>query len=124
MRVLTMGEGSRREAPFAQGPRVAALLDEGEGTQVAVAQVVVPAGGAMPEHDHGDSEALVIPLTGELVITDTEREHVLSFGEVVHIPRGDRVRLDNRGDEPASVIAVLSPPSFIRTFDSWPVATE
>lgn len=120
MRILTIGDGPIHQALFPDGPRVQALLGGSGESELAAAQVRIPPGGSMPEHSHGDSEALVIPVAGELVISDAEQEHVLSVGEIVYVPRGDRVRLENRGDQPASMIAVFTPPAFIKTFDDWP----
>ncbi|MGH3570557.1 MAG: hypothetical protein ACRDS0_40700 [Pseudonocardiaceae bacterium] len=42
--------------------------------RLAAAHVTIPPGGGMPEHTHGESTALVIPLAGELLIRSAEHQ--------------------------------------------------
>lgn len=61
MRINESGGGPVHLAPFPDGPSVEVLVDDGvEGRQLASAKVTLAPGAAMPEHDHGESEALVI----------------------------------------------------------------
>lgn len=66
MQISEYGTGPHHRAPFPDGPVVEILTDTGAGhRQLAAVRVEIPAGGSMPEHDHGESETLVVPLEGE-----------------------------------------------------------
>jgi quercetin dioxygenase-like cupin family protein len=109
------------------GPRVEVLVGEGEteSTNLAVAHVLVPPGGGMPEHEHGESEAIVVAQSGRIVIEgpgETGRE-TLEAGAMALIGVGKRVKLENPSpSEPASLLAFFAPPGFVRAFASWPPA--
>ena len=77
----------------------------------------------MPEHDHGDSAALVIPLERAVVIVDVAdgRELEVSPGSVVTIPAGDLAEVRNPADLDAPIMVVFDPPDFTSQLDSWPV---
>ena len=64
MRVVAIGTGPIRRAPVPDGPAAELLVDEQAGDgQLSAAHVRIPPGGSMPEHAHGESTALVVPLT-------------------------------------------------------------
>ncbi len=110
MRVVRGDGGSPRQAPQSPGPTVETLIDEAaSGGQLTVTQVVVPAGGDMREHDHGESQALLVPLAGELVITSGSHHEIISLGTVALLERGERVRLTNQTSEPCTVVMVFTP---------------
>lgn len=97
------------------------LIDEQSADgQLAVAHVTIPAGGNMPEHAHGDSTALVVPLTGELLIRSGQHTEKVAPGVVVLLDRGERVSLSNATSQPVSILGVFAPAGFIRTLTSWP----
>jgi uncharacterized protein (DUF2249 family) len=98
MRVLSTGTGPVRRAPFPHGPTAEVLVDEQAGAgQPAAAYVTVPPGGGMPDHAHGEPTALVVPLTGELLISGSGAAHQ---GKVTV---GVVVLLDQGGAAPASI---------------------
>src|SRR5450759_3134201 len=98
MRVLSTGTGPVRRAPFPHGPTAEVLVDERAGAgQPAAGYVTVPPGGGMPDHAHGEPTALVVPLTGELLISGSGAAHQ---GKVTV---GVVVLLDQGGAAPASI---------------------
>jgi len=110
MRVVRGDGGSPREAAEPPGPTVQTLIDEAaSGGQLTVTRVVVPAGGDMREHDHGESQALLVPLAGELVITSGSDHEIISLGTIALLERGERVRLTNQTSEPCTVVMVFTP---------------
>src|SRR5664280_1885969 len=108
MRVLSTGTGPVRRAPFPHGPIAEVLVDEHAGAgQPAAAYVTVPPGGGMPDHAHGEPTALVVPLTGELLISGSGAAHQgkVTVGVVVLLDQGgaapasiDRLRQDHVRD--------------------------
>jgi len=110
MRVVRADGGSPPQCPEPSGPTVQVLIDEGAGgRQLAVTRVLIPAGGVMREHDHGESQALLVPLAGELVNTTCSQDEIISLGTVALLERGERVRLTNETSEPFIVLMVFTP---------------
>jgi len=121
MRVLTTGSGPVHRAPFPNGPTAQVLVDEQSASgQLAAAYVTIPAGGGMPEHAHGESTALVVPLTGELLIRSDQHKEKVASGVVVLLDQGERVSLSNETSEPVSMLGVFVPAGFIGALSSWP----
>jgi hypothetical protein len=67
----------------------------------------------MAEHAHGESTTLVVPLTGELLISGGAHQEKATAGVVVLLDQGERVRLANETSEPVSPLACLPPADFI-----------
>jgi quercetin dioxygenase-like cupin family protein len=123
MRIVKPESTTIHAAPVEGGPTVEVLIGEGptEGGKLATARVTVPPGGGMPEHDHGESEALVVVQSGRVVIREGGREETLASGMMASIAVGERVSLENPSfSEPASLLAFFAPPGFARTFEAWP----
>ena len=121
MRVVATGVGPARQAPIPNGPVAEVLVDEQAGAgQLGVAHVTIPPGGGMPEHAHGESTVLVVPLAGELLIATGEHHEKVTPGVVVLLDHGERVRLANETSEPLSLLAVFAPAGFVRALASWP----
>lgn len=116
------GQGPRHQAAPG-GPLANVVIGPGQGTGVGVVDVTVPAGAAMAEHAHGDSETLLIPQAGRLRLVDAESGAVteLEPGVLATIPIGRRVTLENPGDAEARMLVVLSPPDFAASVATWPV---
>jgi len=96
MRVLSTGTGPVRRASFPHGPTAEVLVDERAGAgQPAAGYVPVPPGGGMADHAHGEPTALVVPLTGELLISGSGAPGEGDLGVVV--------LLDQGGAAPASI---------------------
>lgn len=124
MRVLPIGAGTVRQAPFPDGPAAEVLIDEQVGGgQLAAAHVTIPPGGAMPDHAYGESTALVVPLTGELLIASGQHQEQVTQGVVVLLDHGERVRLANETNAPVTLLAVFAPAGFVRALSSWPAMT-
>lgn len=112
----------RLRAPLPGGPIVAPLIPAGASDQVAAIHVEIPAGGGMPEHDHGASQIILIPLSGSIQLHHDGHAQTLTAGTTAHIATGERVSLTNPGPEPASAMVIASPPQFAERFAAWPTA--
>ncbi len=115
--------GARRQAPFPGGPLVRVVVGAAEKAPVGVLEVTMPVGGAMPEHDHGDSAVLLAPLAGRFRLVEADeadRTIELEPGAVATIPVGCRVRLENAGETEARTLVVLTPPDFAERLEDWP----
>lgn len=124
MRIIEPGSGTVHAAPVEGGPRAEILVGE-DGERLAAARVVVPPGGGMPEHDHSDSEALVICRSGRILLRGGEREEILTEGKMALIGIGEKVSVENpSASEQATLLAFFAPPEFVGTLGSWPVAEE
>ncbi len=122
MLVTDIQQVTRQRAPMPGGPIATPLIPAGTSSQVAVIHIEIPAGGGMPEHDHGDSEIVLIPLSGSFDIHHDGKIQSVSVGNTVHIGTGERVRLANPGTESATVMVLASPPQFAERVASWPAA--
>lgn len=122
MLVTEISTTPRRRAPIPDGPTVATLTAADSSDQVAAIHVEIPVGGGMPEHDHGASEIILIPLSGSTEVRQDGQTRTLSAGMIAHIGVGERVRLVNPGPGPASLMVVASPPEFAGRLAKWPTA--
>lgn len=124
MRVFPTGSGPVHQAPFPDGPSAEVLVDEeSAGGQLAAAYVTIPAGGNMPEHTHGESTAVIVPFTGELLIRSGQHEEKVAPGVVVLLDQGERVSVSNETSQPVSMLGVFAPAGFIGALASWPTST-
>jgi quercetin dioxygenase-like cupin family protein len=97
------------------------LVPVGVSDQVAVVHLEIPGHGSMPEHDHGASEIVLIPLAGSIELRHDGTTRTLSTGSAGHVARGERVSLRNPDGEPVSLMVVASPPDFVKRLATWPV---
>src|SRR3954470_15808512 len=75
-----------------------------ETEHLAAARVTIPPGATMPRHSHGESEALLIPLAGELLLVGVDgRVERLAEGTLAVVAAHERICVENPGVEPASV---------------------
>ena len=104
------------------GPVARVVIGADAGSRAGLIEVTVPPGGEMPEHDHGASEVTLIVRTGRarLVTAFDGTVTELDPGVAVTIPVGERVRLENPGDEEARLSVVLTPPDFAAAVVAWP----
>lgn len=124
MLIIEPGKGTVRAVPVEGGPRAEVLLGEG-GERLAVARVVVPPGGGMPEHDHGESEALVVCWEGRVNLRAAEREETLDEGKMALVGIGEKVSVENpSASASATLMAFFAPPGFVATLGAWPVVQE
>lgn len=120
---IVRAEGALRQALTPAGPTVEALIDQTpEGGRLAVAEIVIPPGVGTREHDHGGSEALLVPLDGVLAVTSGTQRRDISSGMVVLLDRGERIQLSNQTIEPFTMIVVSTsvpePPTADRGTDA------
>jgi len=118
MHILDIAAARGHQAP--NGPIVRPLLQVGA---VAVLHVTLPAGGAMPEHDHGPSHVILLPRSGTVQLGHNGKSHDLGPASAVHVAVGERVSLANHGTEPAELLVVANPPDIAAAFAGWPIAT-
>lgn len=121
MHISEIGTHPRR-SPGINGPSAEPLITNEASELLGVTHLDIPVGVAMPEHDHGASQIVLIPLSGAIELRQGERTRSLSNGMVAHIGVGERVGLANTGDMPASVILVATPPQFVHRVAAWPEA--
>ncbi|WP_030899670.1 cupin domain-containing protein [Streptomyces sp. NRRL F-5126] len=121
MHVADSGSTQRRRAPIPGGPVAAPLMDTTTSDRVAVVHVEIPAGGGMPEHDHGPSQIVLIPLSGPVELRHGTELHTLTPGAAAHIDTGERVSLANPGTDTVSLMVVASPPEFASRLAAWPL---
>lgn len=122
MKIVDVAAAPTRRAPFAGGPTARPLLGPDSGAPVAVLHITLPAGGRLPEHDHGPSHVVLIALQGHVRLHHDGNDHDLSAGTVTHIAVGELVGLANPGPDPAELVVVASPPDFAATLSTWPTA--
>ncbi|MGH2836353.1 MAG: cupin domain-containing protein [Solirubrobacteraceae bacterium] len=117
-------DGAVRRKAFANGPVARVVVGAEAGLRSGLVEVVIPAGAAMPEHDHGSSEVMLVVLGGEARLTTVATGVVtkLASGSVVAIPIGERVAVENRGDEDLRMLVSVTPPSFAEVLAGWPEA--
>ncbi len=120
MELVARGEGIVRQPPVPHGPTVEVLFggDEG-GPAVGVVRVEVPPGAGMPEHDHGGSDVVVMPVVGGVEISQGQRTVAAGVGDAVLIRRDERVALRNPGDEPAQLVVAAGPATFVASMRAW-----
>jgi len=126
MRTARPGSNELHAAPVEGGPTVEVLIDgnQRDGGNLAAAHVLVPPGGGMPEHEHGESEAIILPQSGRVVIEGGGESEILEPGAMTLIGVGERVSLTNpSSSEPTSLLVFFAPPGFVNVLASWP-ATE
>ncbi len=93
-----------------------------ETRHFAVIRVTVPPATTMPRHSHGDSEALLIPLDGELLLVSgygcVER---LVPGKLATVAAHERISVENHTAQPASMLVCFAPTTFVETLTAVPV---
>jgi len=119
MELLDIVATTVRQAPVPGGPLVRALANAPGGAPVALLHVTIPAGGSMPEHDHGPSQVLLVPIDGRIRLRHGQDEHDLAPGAAAHIGLGELVGLANPGPTPATALVVVSPPQFADGIAAW-----
>jgi len=122
MLIAQVGNSTRRRPPIPGGPIAEALVPADGSDRVAVIHVEVPAGGGMPEHDHGASQIVLIQETGSVEVGHDGKSETLSAGAVAYIAKGERVSITNPGTETATLMVVASPADFAAQLANWPTA--
>ena len=103
--------GTKRVA-FGDGATIDVLTEE-TSAQLAAIRVTVAAGARVGEHDHGGSDALLLPLAGRLTLRGCDGELELAPGTMAFVAAGERVSVENAGEAPASMVVCFAPPTFV-----------
>lgn len=123
MDLVKNGEGLLRRPPVENGPTVTVLFGgEPEGPEVGVVKVNVPPGGGMPEHVHGGSDVVLMPVVGTVVIAKGSGEEsvTVEVGDAALVRRDEAVSLRNPGTEAAEVVVAAGPANFVAGIRRWP----
>lgn len=124
MDVNTRGTG-RRHQPAPGAPLVEVLFGgEDGGPDLGLLHVEVPVGAGMPEHTHGGSDIVLLPLDGAVDITKGDEVAHVAVGDAICIRKHEAVSLSNPGDRPARLIVAAAPPAFVAGVRSWPDAPD
>jgi quercetin dioxygenase-like cupin family protein len=91
------------------------LADMATGKRACMKHWRVEPGEALPVHSH-DHEQIGYVMRGRLVALVEDEEYVLEPGDSYVFPSNEEHGAENRWDEPAVGIGVLSPP---RTDPDW-----
>lgn len=120
MELCRQGEGLQR-SPRQGGPVVTVLFggDPG-GPDVGVVRVDVPPGGGMPEHTHGGSDVVLVPVEGTVVISQGSESITVETGSAALVRKDEAVSLANPGEETAQVIVAAGPADFVAGIRDWP----
>ena len=100
------GPGAKRA--FDQGATVD-VVTEGTSAEMAAIRVTVAAGSRLGEHDHGNSDALLLPLAGRLTLRDRDSEAQLAPGAIAFVAAGERVSVESSGESAASMVVCFAP---------------
>lgn len=99
-------------------PDIAVLVEPGFGEieHLAAVQLTLPPGAAVPRHSHGEAEALLVPLAGEVLLVGIDgRVERLAEGTLVVIAAHERVSVKNPGLESASVLVCFAPATLMES---------
>jgi quercetin dioxygenase-like cupin family protein len=99
-------EGDRERQEVAEGVY---LADLAESRRACMKHWRVEPGATLPTHRH-ENDQIGYVLSGELVAVVDGEEHRLEPGDSYAFPGQELHGAENRGDEPAVGIGVLSPP--------------
>ena len=87
------------------------LLGPDSGAPVAVLHVTLPAGGGLPEHDHGPSHVTLIPLHGQVRLLH-DGPNTTCGPEPRATSASASVSIPNPGADHAELLVVAAPPDF------------
>lgn len=78
----------------------------------------------MPTHEHGESDAVLIPATGELLLRGAgARVERLQAGMLAVVPAHERVSVENPTEQPASMLVCFAPATFVEALGEAPAAS-
>lgn len=110
-----------RKPPGEGTPTVTVLFGgELDGPDVGVVRVEVPPGGAMPQHTHGGSDVVLVPVAGKVVISKGEESITVGTGDAALVRKDEAVSLANHGTETAQIVVAAGPANFVAGIRQWP----
>lgn len=74
----------------------------------------------MPEHDHGGSDVVLVPVSGSVEITMGGDMIAVGVGDAALIRKEERVALRNPANQPAQLLVAAGPASFVAAIRAWP----
>jgi transcriptional regulator with XRE-family HTH domain len=83
-----------------------------QNIEVLHARLEVGGSTGVNAYAHGDSEELLVVLSGEVKVEIGETVHHLDHGDTLSYLSSQPHRLINAGDEPSELIWIISPPSY------------
>lgn len=121
MELRKHGDALVRKPPVDGAPTITILFggDPG-GPAVGVVQVEVPPGGRMPEHRHGGSDVVLVPVAGTVTISKGTESITVNTGDAALVSKDEAVSLANGGAEPARIVVAAGPADFVAQIRQWP----
>ncbi len=120
MELRSRGDGLVRQ-PAPGAPVVEVLFGGDEsGPDVGLVRVDIAPGSGMPEHDHGGSDVVLVPIVGSVVVSKGDESFSVGVGDALAIRKDEKVALRNPSDETAHVVVAAAPTAFVTAIRSWP----
>jgi len=119
---ITSLDSSHRSATLVDAD-IEVLVEPGlnETEHLAAAQLTVPPGATVPRHCHGEAEALLVPLAGEVLLVGIDgRVERLAEGTLAVIAAHERISVRNPGVESASVLVCFAPETLVEPLNVAP----
>ncbi len=125
MEFRSRGDGVVRQPPFPGAPVVEVLFGGDEnGPDVGLVRVDIPPGAGMPEHDHGGSDVILVPIVGTVEVTKGDEAVSVGVGDTLLVRKEERVALRNPTDTTAHVVVAAAPTTFVTAIRCWPALVE
>ncbi|MFN0136884.1 MAG: cupin domain-containing protein [Phycisphaerae bacterium] len=86
------------------------------GNQLSLADYTLDPGVGPPLHRHAREDETFWILEGEVTFVVEDVEHIAGVGTCVFAPRGTAHTFKNRGDRPARMLVIVTPP---RNFEEF-----
>nr|WP_269445516.1 cupin domain-containing protein [Jatrophihabitans sp. SB3-54] len=83
-----------------------------QNIEVLQANLVVGGSTGVNAYAHGDSEELLVVLSGQVKVEIGDEVHHLHHGDTLSYSSAQPHRLINAGDQPSELIWIVSPPSY------------
>lgn len=99
---------------FGDGATKVLLTGQRNLQNIEVLQAIIEVGGStgVNAYAHGDSEELLVVLSGAVKIEVGDEVHHLARGDTLSYLSSQPHRLINAADEPSELIWIISPPSY------------
>jgi quercetin dioxygenase-like cupin family protein len=112
--VLAIDEGERRERRRVGGPPFILKVDRQNGAspELVMGYEDLPPGHVIPVHRHLVADEIIFVHRGSGVAILGGREHRVSAGGTVYIPRNVSISMRNTGSEPLGIAFIFSRPGF------------
>lgn len=121
VRVTGPGDAPPRRPASGRGLRARVLAggEAGGAPRTGLVEIDIEPGASLPEHDHGEAEALAYVVDGRARVSSGDRSEDVVGGAAVHVPRGAKVAIANTGSDRLRLLVSFSPAGFEQRFTSW-----